>query len=458
MKKNFVALLLVAGGLTAVPVGAEQFTFTVKNLSLTESRALPGGYGDYGSVIARNTSNVKTPPAKSAYPLYGVLFRNQSQGRPCVFLDESKGTGKGYDRMIIDLNENGDFTDDPVVNGLPSGVNSSSSDFEQSDFGPIDLPENKAKGIWRPKIFANIYLYNKNAIKEARNNGETQVGQLRIHAANLLETSVELNGVKQKFGLVDANCNFTVGDSVTVSKIKRRPDAPESWYMSPGDYFLRDVDNSGKFERSQTVTEAQPFSKFIYFGGKPYTVKVSDNLSAIDFQPFTGPSGKLKIKGDVTELVLGLDGASCEAVSPDIVGGQAIVPAGKYHLSRCVVSAKNRDGFVRVQSSDVPDKVFTVSEDNATELEAGQPLVLSVLTEKTTGTGESSSLMGSARRLFGGSPGQSYELRMNVEVNGTGGEKYAGFTRSSGEYVPAPRFQVCDAQGKELLSGNFEYG
>jgi hypothetical protein len=34
----------------------------------------------------------------------GVAFR----------LDEPQGKGKGYDRLILDLNRNGDLTDDPV--------------------------------------------------------------------------------------------------------------------------------------------------------------------------------------------------------------------------------------------------------------------------------------------------------------------------------------------------------
>ena len=34
-------------------------------------------------------------------------------------LDESKGNGQGYDRLIVDVNRNGDLTDDPVVSTVP---------------------------------------------------------------------------------------------------------------------------------------------------------------------------------------------------------------------------------------------------------------------------------------------------------------------------------------------------
>jgi hypothetical protein len=456
--KTLVGCAVGMASMAAITASAEQFEFSVKNLTLSESRSLPGGYGDYGSVTKRSSVEIKAPKATSACPLYGNLHRTQAGGKPLMLLDESKGTGKGYDRLIFDLNGNGDFTDDPVLKGLPSNTNSSTDDYEQSDFGPIELPADKAKGIWRPRFFVNIYLYNKRALKTSQDPEDMQIGQMRLHAANMLETTVDVNGVKQRFGLVDGNCNFALGDGVTTTKIMRRPNDPGRWYMVPGDYFLRDVDNSGKFERSQTVNESQIFSQYVYFGGKPYTAKLSADLKTVQFDAFTGPVGNLMVKGNVAELVLGLEGTTWEAITPDVVGGKSILPAGKYHLSSCVLSAKNSDGLLRTQTSEVADKMFTVEADKTADLEAGSPLVLAVLTEKQESSGEQPSAMGAARKLFGGSSAKSYDLRMNVEITGIGGEKYAGFTRSSGENIPPPRFQVLDTQGKELASGNFEYG
>jgi len=60
------------------------------------------------------------PRFKSAKPLFGVLYVNDSDsGKPGsgyqFAMDESRGTGTGYDRLYIDTNHNRDLSDDKVV-------------------------------------------------------------------------------------------------------------------------------------------------------------------------------------------------------------------------------------------------------------------------------------------------------------------------------------------------------
>ena len=58
----------------------------------------------------------KEPTYSSQKPRYAKVVVNEDGSKVLtVVFDESRGTGKGYDRMYVDLNFNGDLTDDPAI-------------------------------------------------------------------------------------------------------------------------------------------------------------------------------------------------------------------------------------------------------------------------------------------------------------------------------------------------------
>jgi hypothetical protein len=467
--KRLTTRLLVALTTGGALVNAQEFSFTVRNMTSQEARSCPGGSGAYAMVMTKVPAIKQAPKALSAKPLFGQTQMRASgqagsSSQLLIFLDESKGTGQGYDRLVLDLNGNGDLTDDPVFERSSEGPRGSNPGYEQAVFGPIELPADKVQGIWRPRLYAEMYLYNKGELSNYDTTQPRQIGQLRLQAGNYLETTVEVNGVKQKFGVVDGNCNFRIGDSVTIHKIMRRAGDPGSWYMSSGDFYLRDRNNSGQFERTATGTDAEMYSSLIYFGGKPFSTQLAADLKSIKFEPFSGPVGELVSKGKLSDLIMGWEKAKdqWEALAPDMVDGKAVVPTGSYRISSCSVGAKKPDGgWVKAQSSEVPDKTIAVEAGKATTLEYGLPLALEVTANKQRADQSGSSgIMGAARALFGSSTSSSQDwmLRMDLKIAGAAGEKYSGFSSSDGSAVSPPRFQVVDAAGKEVATGNFEFG
>ena len=89
------------------------------------------------------------PELKSDKPLYGSFQVGGERTEPetgyryAFALDESKGAGQGYDRMIIDLNLNGDLTDDaycrPMKDVPEKALITSSSFVAQVCFDPVML-------------------------------------------------------------------------------------------------------------------------------------------------------------------------------------------------------------------------------------------------------------------------------------------------------------------------------
>ena len=97
----------------------------------------------------------------SRHPLYGES-RVTPSGPAFLFrLDESKGDGKGYDELIVDMNQNGDLTDDPVSPRVVLPTDAPDDASDQMVFGPIQAPADKAVAGGRPVYFAQVYTFNR---------------------------------------------------------------------------------------------------------------------------------------------------------------------------------------------------------------------------------------------------------------------------------------------------------
>src|ERR1035437_6542110 len=93
-----------------VTVTAEDFPLTFRTIPAKEVMSFPGGSGTYGQLATAQPAKLrKEPKAKSRHPLYGVCRDLPTSSSFLFRLDESKGDGKGYDQLIVDMNQNGDL-------------------------------------------------------------------------------------------------------------------------------------------------------------------------------------------------------------------------------------------------------------------------------------------------------------------------------------------------------------
>ncbi|MCL5098481.1 MAG: hypothetical protein M1608_13320 [Candidatus Omnitrophica bacterium] len=457
--------LLVAGG--AFVQGVE-FPLEYKKLSLSEAQACPGGYGMGGAIQKSLRSLVKSEPKPtSTGACYGTLFR--PDGKRMVFrLDESKGDRHGFDQLIIDLNENGDLTDDPVIMAQGGQSRSIGPSYEQAFFGPMEAPAYHSVGPWRPVFYAQAFVYNRDQLY-MNVPGNDYYGNLRCFSGWILETSVEVAGVKQKIAIKDGNCNFILGDQPKPSKIMRNPNDPGQWYLPVEDFVLRDRNQSGRFENDPIMAEAEGLSSVIYFGTKPFNLALSDDFKSVRIEPFTESTGQLKVNNEVTGLVLAheIGPDKWEPVTPAVANGIGILPLGNYRLISAILSAKSALGeTVAGQTDAVAEDTFKVDASQTTALKCGLPMELKVTCNKLTGPGRpEGGFMGAARSLFGGSsPVQTTMLNMTISIFGAGGEQYSRFYKNLThlpnrlDSVAAPQFRILDAAGNTLAAGNFEFG
>jgi hypothetical protein len=163
-------------------------------------------------------------------------------------------------------------------------------------------------------------------------------------------------------------------------------------------------------------------------------------------------------------MVLGWQksGDKWDVITPEFKEGKAALPTGTFRVVSMALAGKGPGkAEIRTQSSDMPNKTFEIAVGTPAALKHGLPLTLDIThTKSRDGAGEGSGAMGVLRGLFGGSSGgaKATVLQMNVEVKGAFGEVYSAFYNSQDGRVPPPRFLIADASGKQVATGNFEYG
>jgi hypothetical protein len=463
---NLRTLLGLAAGVAAV-AGAAEYKLEFKTLGADEAWSFAGGPGVAARLSAEKPGDLKkAPPAVSSNPLYGRLAAYPETNGFLLRLDEAKGTGRGYDQFIIDLNENGDLTDDAVtaVNAPASAGPrpDDSTDWRRTGrFGPIVVPETRRMGEWKPIYYAEASVYRTD-LAAARKDPNIYVGFLRLKAGWFLETVADFGTHQHKLAFYDANSNLRLGD---------RP-APRlyndtNWYFSGGDTILVDANNSGTCEVTLTNSEASPMGPLLYHGPTPCRVALADGRKSVRLDPYEGPLAEVLLKPlgeQVESLSLAWEETKdqWQLLKPEPFDAAVRVPPGRYRLTVCQLRATGTNGipvFARGYKRTLqPTILFEAGRTNF--LLCGAPLAVNV-TASGDGSASAPAGEGLKERLFAWLRSFDHEraVHINAEVTGRGGEVYSSYSMGLADKEPSkPRFTVTGQGGKQIASGNLEFG
>ena len=460
MRPAFVyALVTVAVVFTA---SAEDFPLTFRTIPAQDVMSFLGGPGSYGQLrLAKPAKLKREPKAMSRQPLYGECLGASAGGAFIFRLDESRGDGKGYDRLLVDMNQNGDLTDDSVAQPVGSGTARRAVSTEQLLFGPIQAPADKTLAAGRPIYFAQVYIFNRPLPSSSRQTPDLLLGQLMFKAGWYLDTTVRLNGVNHKVGVFDGDSNLRLGDVPQPSTSGNR--AQTSWYFRAGDYLLVDADGSGRFEDDVFQSEVSPFGSILYLGSKVYKVGLAPGGKSLRVEPWPEPLAELALqpRGDqVRNVTLAWKRTSgqWQLIRPTVTGGRLMVPPGDYRLYACNLLGKGPPGDHLMLSGTQRNAQtpVVVATGKVNTLNCGAPLEIKVTAAKATASerGPLFRRSGDARR------DSESQLHINATVVGAGGELYSTFLAGNRfqSKPPKPTFSIADAGGRTVASGNLEYG
>ena len=456
--------------LTAIPflAPAKDFPLEFKTLNAEEAMSFPGGSGISGPLqLDKPGAITKAPPAISKHPLYGQL--SDRTNHLWFRIDESKGDGKSYDCLIVDMNQNGDLTDDPVVMRVDKPVPMITTNNERSVFGPIAVPEAKKIGVWQPIYYAQMYVYNLPArIKSG--DRSSYLGQLRLRPGWYLETTVDVDGVTRKVGIVDGNCSFRLGEAS--QPVTYHNGTETNWYFSGGDNFLLDNDGSGKFRSSVGNDESSPFGPLLYLGAKPCKAVLAADDKSLALEPWSGPLAELALQPhgeQVSEIQVAWESApdQWQLLQPGVENGKAKVPPGGYRLIGCTLkvnSAAGGETLILDAFKRTPEGTVKAEAGATAPFKCGSPLEVKVTSERDTRNDVSSMQAFDPmldRPKGGASSEKPVQQLIQAYVVGAGGETYGSFyLQGKGKLhdPPNPVFTVTNAKGKQVASGNMEFG
>lgn len=238
-------------------------------------------------------------------------------GLLAVALDESQGTGKGYDTAYIDVNRNGDLSDDKPIRWKP----------DRPDYYKLTDP-------------VEVQSHQGSLNGEHTSNPATVRLQISKSGSNFYASlqycgcwtgSVDSNKGKIAFASADTNNNGIYGDHMSIR------DGSEPDYQT-ADWVFVDTNGLGQVVLYQGGRQAILLNDIVVLAGKMYRIRTNEIGNKVTIERYDGPSGTLTVRGDsigglkATANRIAVVGQSGMYEFRDCNGCPVTLPAGKYKL------------------------------------------------------------------------------------------------------------------------------
>lgn len=378
------------------------------------------------------------PKYGSANPVYfSAKFGAEPDNEYALVLDESKGTGKGYDTLYVDANHNLDLTDDAPVKGDCR----SRGTTVYGDFPPTEIVIQYGQTSLPYQFSTRYYAY---PVRTRTSSGQAETGKKRfslyLQAACYCTGTVVLGDSSRKIALMDYNAD---GRFDSYFEVNRRVRTSDGKLYATGDTLRIDLNGDGRFDTNTGGPEAFGYSEQIALSGQFYHLSAAPHGRAIEIASASPKLGTLQRAGG-GEFTVSLASGSgiMEFKSQD---GAAAVPVGSYSLFSATMQQQDAQGqqwqLVTYGTTSTPR--ITVTEGRVTEAKFGHPLCPEVTSRSGRG--------GSVR------PGSSAYL--SLKISGQGGDVCsAGDITRGGRRPDPPKLKIVDRKGKTAAQGSFRYG
>jgi len=400
------------GGPASLPAEGPASQPREVEMSTQDSNTLSLGYGSSQWLYpldAPREKMAKEPKYKSARPVYyAAVLGDAADNVHTLVIDESGGTGKGYDTLYVDADN------DNRITGQGETMPFSMSTVRTSV--PVRLKFQVSAG---GKVYPYWVSFTAFAYKDEKNLVE------KIHA-NLRNASYRTGqavicGKMHKIALADLNSNGLFTD-------------PEGGGTFTGDRFFVDLNDDGSFrdDRSEDGSSGVGCGQYMKIGGRWHTVVASPCGDRITIAPASPPLGQVQAPAMVGEARLASPRQGCVLHFKD---GLAEAVAGEYEIAVVRLAVKDSAGQEFATYASFPREAgpkVTVRQGRKAVLPAvGPPLVI----ETPVSSAEDGAMV------------------IGLRITGVAGEEHLWLRAGKGA-----GFEIRDASGKVVDSGQFAFG
>ena len=252
----------------------------------------------------------KMPELVSSKPKVVAFQIDSSDDKDLLLavLDEPDGTGAHYAKAYIDINRNSDLSDDQPVQLITrtNYANFMTWTQVQSHQG---MP-------------GSAQTHNPVSVSLFSSSGTA------LYKRGCWKGTVDSNKGKILFATFDSTMNGVYNDKTRSS----------DGNINLGDYVFADTNGAGAFVSGRNTKQAILINEINKIAGKWYKIKVSSTGDSVTIERYTGPMGKLRIKGeDIGGMAIyssgfSVSGQTGQFTTEDMKSELIVVPVGAYKV------------------------------------------------------------------------------------------------------------------------------
>lgn len=402
-------MLLVFCPLQAHSQPPPEQTQTIEMTLVNEQNSRsPLGYGNCQWLYPYDEAREKLleePRYKSQHPVYYAAEYGDSNDRLyTLVIDESAGTGKGYDRVYIDANNDNRVEE---AEGRPFELGTTSKTV------PIRLGiQNSAGGV------VSAYYFDFSAFPYQDEDNPVE----KIHA-NLRDSSY-YTGVARFFGrpmriaLADLDSNGLFND-------------PEMKIFK-GDRFFVDLSGDGSYRNSGKLRESFPYGQYTRIRDHWFSIAASPDGSRVQIREASPALGRI----EATPPIIAADlRSSSQALELEFDQGADMGVEGTYRLVSIILEGKGDTGYKMTGAFADEKSTVSIAQGKTIKIPGGYPLTVRTLAKANDSDGK---------------------IVFRLSIAGSGGEIYSW--RRHNPQSSKAGFVIAKTDGQVVHRDYFEYG
>jgi hypothetical protein len=412
-KHLFIKYLIFAVLFPAVLFGQNDVPKQTVEMELFENPDVPSftGYGNCQWLRPLDEPNEKLleQPDYTSEKLYyyAAKYGDADDNIYTIILDESQGTGKGYDTVYVDADN--DNRIDPNNEKFLFKMSTTRND--------IPLRVKLAVSAGGKKI---PYYFNFTAFPYTDDNNPVEKIHANARNSSIFTGKANFDGNDYKIGIADLDSNGLFNDV--------------EQGLFQGDRFFVDFDGDGKFHDSpKDLVESFSYGKYTKIKEKWYSIQASADGMSIQISPASPDIVEVQAPKNVSKVDLH---SEVQSQRLNFSGGTAEAVTGSYRLASMELSV-----------TDNQSRIWTTTgrfRENPPEinLKQGEVKVLPEVLPFTV------SIEPSGKAPF-------EEVTLTVKITTSMG---GVFRTPRTKQQPNGGFELHDADGKTVASGTFKYG